>query len=197
MAPSIRLLVSEICNRFCEKCCNQSELHDLDNLPIIDTPSILQAQEVILTGGETMIDPIRIQRITRTLRQINPDLLIYMYTAKCRPPANLIVCMEDLNGITLTLHEPKDVFDFQMFSQWMELKPDWFYSKSLRLNYFPSEGVSLEGVKVDGWTVEAIEWLDDCPVPEHETLMRWAPPTSGEHNYRKRYHEIRISTLGS
>lgn len=192
---AIRLLMHETCNRFCAKCCNQTDLHDLDNLEPLRIDHLLNHDEVVLTGGETMIDPLQVQYIVRTIRQINGNMRIYMYTAKTKPPANLIVCMEHLDGLTLTLHEPKDVENFKKFQLWLNFRPHFLDTKSLRLNYFPEEDVSVDGLDLKGWDVEAIEWLDDCPVPNNEILLRWAPPTKQEHKYRSRYNAINATTV--
>lgn len=161
----------------------------MDNLPQLQIADVVCADEIILTGGEPMLDPLNIQYYTRTLRSLNPKLKVYMYTSKCKPPASLIAVMECLDGITLTLHDKKDVPDFQVFYDWMQFRPSWYSTKSLRLNYFPEDGVDMTGVKTEGWTVEALEWLDDCPVPEHEVLMRWGAPSAKEHQYRRKFHE--------
>lgn len=189
MKTSIRLLISEQCNRFCTKCCNQTELHDLDGLPQVDVTAVTEAKEIVLTGGEPLLDPLNLQYIIRTLRSINRDLKIYLYTAKTRPPANLVVCMEHLDGITVTLHEQKDVNDFENFQTWLNFRPEWLSTKSLRLNYFSEAGVDIQQLETVGWLVTNLKWLDECPLPENEIFMRWAPPTLREHNYRKAYNE--------
>lgn len=197
----IRLLIHETCNRFCKDCCNQKPQHDLDNLPIVKPWDIQDAQTVTISGGEPMLNPMQLLNAAHAIRHYNPDCLIYLYTAKVRPPAPLIVALEHFHGVTITLHEPKDLADFLKFMDWMEFRPHWKHTKSLRLNYFPEEGIDLrpyENQITDaGWSIEALQWLEDCPLPENEVFMRWAPPTKKEAAYRKRYHELRISTLGA
>lgn len=195
MKSDIRLLLTEQCNRFCPDCCNQKPQHDLDNLPQFNLHAAVNATSITISGGEPMLDPLELMYAARTIQQVNPDCLIYLYTAKTRPPAPLIAVLDYFHGVTITLHEPKDVKDFSNFLDWMNFRPGWKYGKSLRLNYFPEEGIVLDELyakhksQLQHWIVEELEWLDDCPLPENETFMRWAPPTVKEHNYRRAYNE--------
>jgi hypothetical protein len=164
-------------------------MHDLNALPLLTSEDVVKASEVTITGGEPMLEPLELQYVIRRLRYLNGNLRIYLYTAKTGNPAKLITCMEYLDGVTITLHHQGDVGTFKVFQDWLDFRSHWLETKSLRLNYFP-ESVNIEGLTLDGWKVQALEWQKDCPVPDNEVLLRWSPPNNSDVNYRKIYHEL-------
>lgn len=181
---SLRLLVHETCNRYCELCCNQSPLHDLDDLPVCE--DFTPYKEVILTGGEPMLDPLTVSTIIWQVRTVNPQAKVYMYTAKSTPPANLLLTLSELDGLTLTLHEQKDVPAFQKLQLWRGHYADLVKDKSLWLNYFEAD-VSLRHVNTVGWELRPLQWEENCPLPENEVFMRYRAPTEIERKYRAQY----------
>jgi len=152
----LRLLVTENCNRACEGCCNKQ--WDLGALPVC--LDFAPYDTIMLTGGEPMLDTLKIRQVIARIRRQNADAQIYVYTAM---PRNLTALDDQIDGVTLTLHEQADVAEF-----WNIRKK---LTGSLRLNVF--DGVSLMGVNTDGWDVrEGIEWIENCPLPEDEVFMR-------------------------
>lgn len=194
MKQTIRLLISEICNRHCAMCCNQSESHDLDQLPILGVHHVVAAEQVVLTGGEPMINPQLVIQIANQLRQLNPELELCMYTAHARNGAAILLMLEHLDGITLTLHKQADVHYFEKLQSWLDIFPN-YYERDLRLNYF-SEEVNITGLNTTGWRVQPMEWLKDCPLPDNEVLLRYAPTTDAERYYRRQFNELnKIPTM--
>lgn len=184
----LRLLVSSSCNRFCSMCCNQT--HDVDNLPVVGTYE--DYDEIILTGGEPMLKPFVVHSICARIRYVNPKANIYMYTAKSRPPANLIAALAWLDGITLTLHEPKDVQDFWRFQEWYR-RSRYARAKDMRLNIFEEAGDMPHYIPY--WRQQNMVWQKECPLPDQEVLMRYKPVTKAERNYSKAFEQINLRTV--
>lgn len=163
----LRLLLTDKCNRDCEGCCNKD--WDLKALPVCDDFS--KFDEIILTGGELML--LSRDKLESVLEHIKSQtsVKIYFYTAFRFEHSKLLWFLSQTDGITLTLHEQKDVnfhywFFYEIFMQ------DLWLHKSLRLNVF--KGIEIEGVPLVAWTIKKnIEWIKDCPLPENEVFMRY------------------------
>ena len=160
---TLRLLLFSDCNRNCEKCCNKG--FDLDNLPV--ETDFTKYAAIMLTGGEPMLAPLR---IAKAIREINlqTNTPIYLYTAKVDNTRAILLLLQYLAGITVTLHTQKDVANFAILSV---LLSDKDKRKSLHLNIF--DGIDIAGIDTEGWTVKAIKWLDNCPLPENEVFCRY------------------------
>ena len=75
----LRLLVTTKCNRHCVGCCNNS--YDLENLPVAhDNDEFLKYSEIIITGGEPMLNPYEVVKLVNRLRSIT-DAKLILYTA--------------------------------------------------------------------------------------------------------------------
>jgi len=160
----LRLLMFELCNRNCAGCCNKD--WDLSSLPIID--SYEGYSEIYLTGGEPML---RQKWVISTICKIRKETSakVIMYSAKCDEYLAFLAVLSLLDGVTLTLHEQRDVGPYISLQNILLLHPQ--ANKSLRLNVF--QGVNLDGVNTQGWKVkENMVWIKNCPLPEGEVLMR-------------------------
>jgi hypothetical protein len=94
--------------------------------------SVRGYDEVLITGGEPMLDPDRTAGIIHTLRENNPDAKIYLYTALYRPQIWTLFHMVD--GIQFSLHAEancQDICDFIEFQTELRLRS--LEGKSLRL----------------------------------------------------------------
>lgn len=113
-----------------------------------------------------MLKPGLVKGVAQKCMRENPSATVIMYTAKADEPEEFLCTLSYLDGVTLTLHEQKDVLDFvKLQSRCL------FRDKSLRLNVFA--GVDLGGIDTWPWKVkDDIEWLKDCPLPENEVFMR-------------------------
>ena len=160
----LRLLVTEACNNHCEGCCNKD--WDLASLPVIK--SYTGYDEILLTGGEPMIDVPAVSRIIH-LARTQSKAKIYLYTADTGRPVTLCILLSIIDGLTVTLHHQKDVRTFKRFLGYLGKDNE---DKSLRLNIF--KGVKLGDLDVSEWTVKNdIEWVKDCPLPKDEVFMRY------------------------
>jgi len=159
----LRLLLWEECNRKCPECCNKE--WDLKALPKCDDFSPFKT--VMLTGGEPMLRPRMVRNVARDIRFQSPTAKIYLYTAKVDDVAETLSTLYVIDGLTLTLHEQKDVRPFLKLIRHL---PAW--NLSLRLNIF--KGVNINNKHIYGWKVKSeMEWVKDCPLPEGEVFMRY------------------------
>ncbi len=163
----LRLLLFDECNRDCEGCCNKDI--DLAALPVCT--SYTGYDMIMLTGGEPMLHP---QIIMEAIHQIRRGTRapIILYTAMTSDKEALADILRQVDGITITLHDPSDVPPFLAFD---DFYTSWWRTprKSYRLNVF--RGVKIDLGEVKGrWKVKSgIEWIKNCPLPEGEVLMRY------------------------
>jgi molybdenum cofactor biosynthesis enzyme MoaA len=164
----LRLLLTEECNRRCKGCCNKD--FDLKALPVCTDYSGYDI--VMLTGGEPMLDPLFVHNTAEAIRKQNKKCKIYLYTAKCDNESSFLTLLYSaLDGVTLTLHTPKDLEAFKNINHSIQVFKHNFRRKSLRLNVF--KGISLAGLDVSNWIVKKnITWIKNCPLPEDEVFMR-------------------------
>ena len=167
MKDTLRLIVTEECNRNCEGCCNKQ--YDLPSLPV--ATDFTGYKQIILTGGEPLLDPGKLMKTISHMRKENPDAEIILYTAYLNDPYIVALLMPFVDGMTVTLHEPEDVEQFQRLHSLVHTHSmgSWL---SLRLNVF--QGIPLDSDWYDSWTIKSdIIWIEDCPLPEGEELMRY------------------------
>lgn len=159
----LRLLLLEECNRKCKGCCNKG--YDLKALPVCT--SYEGYDEILLTGGEPLLNPTLIINTVKDIIAQNDTANIYVYTAKTKPAHSLCEILQWVDGLTLTLHTRKDLEPFIFFN---DILCDT-EAKSLRLNVF--RGISLRGIDLSRWIIRKnIKWIKDCPIPQDEVFMR-------------------------
>lgn len=165
---TLRLLVTAACPRDCEGCCNKS--WDLDALPLCS--DFRGYDEIILTGGEPMLAATKVLNLLhQIIRPDAPKASIYVYTADLSNPWKVLNVLTAVDGLTVTLHEQNDVRPFQEFCGLLDAlgydKP-----KSLRLNVF--DDITLPfNPSLKRWEIKwAIQWIENCPLPENEVFMR-------------------------
>ena len=159
----LRLVVFKECDRKCPGCCNN--YWDIDNLPVVD--SFKEYDEVILTGGEPMLDPKLIISLINLIKKENKLANIYMYTAKTDSPYHLNLLVRLLDGVTITLHEQADVDNFIEFD-----RVAFGINKSLRLNVFKGIEVPYNEL-INNWIIAKDRvWDSTCGLPQYEVLMR-------------------------
>lgn len=171
----LRLLLTEKCNRRCRGCCNKN--YDLKALPICN--NFAEYEEIMLTGGEPMLNPPLIALAIHKIRK-QSSAPIYLYTADCSDITILLNILGIIDGITLTLHTPKDVKPFKIYNALVS--EGSALSKSLRLNVF--KGVSLKGIDLSKWKVKKDKvWIKNCPIPKDEIFMRFREEKSSLHGW--------------
>ena len=162
---TLRLLVTKECNRSCVGCVNED--WDLDSLPIVT--DFTDYDEIILTGGEPMLERMLVRDVIGRIREQDSSVPIYMYTAMANLDTAILLNLY-LDGITLTFHTQKDVEAFKQVKHALESPPNKG-RKSLRLNVF--QGIDISSLDLSWWKVkDGIEWIEDCPLPENEIFGR-------------------------
>ena len=177
----LRLLTTKKCSRSCPGCCNKD--WNLDALKPIDLDSLWQAgydeyDEVMFTGGEPLLFPVELNAVMSEFWEML-DAKFYLYTAD---PYGLLIdwnkLTQWLDGVTLTLHDAKDIFEFGLLNQFLLIAHERGRLKdlSLRLNSFVKRDLlSNEDLKL--WDVRhEMKWIENCPLPEDEVFMRLEVP---------------------
>lgn len=160
----LRMLLFEECERSCEGCCNKD--WNLKELPTVY--SYEKYEEIMLTGGEPMLEPDFVKDVVEDIRKIS-SASVYMYTAKVTDIEASVRVLDKLDGMTVTLHEQSDVAPFLEFIRAVNL---YEKEKSLRVNIF--KGIEVEKADLRKWVVKKdIEWIKNCPLPEDEVFMRF------------------------
>jgi hypothetical protein len=166
MKSTLRLLLTKDCNRSCIGCCNKD--WDLDSLPICE--DFFGYDEIILTGGEPLLYPMRIFNTISDIRLYN-KCPIYLYTAKLDDVYLVYYLINFLDGITVTLHEKEDIVNFNKLDKLL-VNQHIPFNKSFRLNVFKEVG-EVKPIIPGIWQIkDNIEWIKDCPLPTNEVFMK-------------------------
>lgn len=162
----LRLLLFEDCNRNCIGCCNKD--FDIKNLPVCTDYTLYN--KIMLTGGEPMLRPdVVLQAVSEIREQTNASIILY--TAWAKDPEILGCIVDQIDGLTLTLHGPEDIADFKSFDNYY--KERYRPYRTFRLNVFKEAGEIQEH---SFWQVKnGIEWIENCPLPDNEVFMRYRP----------------------
>jgi len=167
MKKDLRLLLLERCNRNCEGCCNKD--FDLKNLPI--ETQFMGYDNIMLTGGEPMLDPFLIVRTILAIRDHNNKAKIILYTAKVDKPLQVLSLKRLLDGLTVTLHDQRDVKPFKELTKAIIHAGNGSNHISFRVNIF--KGINVRGGIANFWNVkDNIEWIKNRPLPENEVFKR-------------------------
>ena len=165
---TLRLIITEQCDRECEGCCNKQ--FDVKSLPKCE--SFDDYDQIILTGGEPLLNPSRVIEIMNEIRIANPLAYIIVYTAKTDDHRGLAFVAKHADAMTVTLHEHMDAVQLMSFA----ISLPHLFDGSFRMNVFKSVKLmdqTYTAFEEIGWKVKKdIEWIEDCPLPENETLMR-------------------------
>ena len=165
---TLRLLITKDCDRYCPGCCNKQ--WDLDTLEQVQDTEYSQYDEIMLTGGEPMLDAWWTWYIIKDIHNKAPDAKLYMYTAKINDLFRLLTLINILDGITVTLHTQHDVGDFLKLDATLGYCRSDIRSKSFRLNVF--KGISILK-PAPLWLIKSdIEWIENFPLPENEVFKR-------------------------
>ena len=160
----LRLLITKDCNRSCGGCCNKQ--WNLETLPIVK--SFDGYDQIILTGGEPLMDSKLLNTVYILKGLFAVQAEIYVYTAHAR---NVNSILNHVDGVTLTLHEQKDLIEFRELNEFL-LKRPAYHGLSLRLNVFREVKLPFD-LDLNLWKVKRnIDWIEDCPLPTDEEFMR-------------------------
>ena len=178
MKKTLRLICTYRCPRNCEGCCNTQDAYLQSSVPTFNimTNDFSRYEEVILTGGEPLINFGKLKYLIEIIRDDNPDANIIVYTSNVHMKDEIIELLYLVDGITCTIHDQKDVDDFRRLNFWLlrlkRYKMD--NNKTLRLNVV--EGVDVYMQDDSLWKIkDNIKMIDNCPVPQNEVLMKLYP----------------------
>jgi pyruvate-formate lyase-activating enzyme len=166
----LRLMLTDICPRTCEGCCNKDINWSSSSIKRVTYEDAAKYEQVILTGGEPFSVAPLLATAVQYLRHLNPDLNIIVYTAAADHSHDILRLLPRIDGLTLTMHEQKDVGDLVRFDELLKQYLAFESPLSLRLNVF--KGVRLPDVhSLAPWKIKKdIEWIKNCPFPEGESL---------------------------
>lgn len=157
----LRLLLFEKCNRTCKGCCNQ--YWDLGSLP--RAKRFHQYNEVLLTGGEPMLDPLLIINTAKKISSYS-NAKIFLYTAKIDDWQAVLSVLHYIDGMSVTLHKQSDVRRFQHLNDVLVRSK---IKKSLKINIFGNVRI---GFNVDLWRIKHKKWIDHQHLPKNEVFKR-------------------------
>lgn len=167
----LRLITTYDCPRNCEGCCNKQRQFSGGAVPFFDD-DYKKYDQIILTGGEPMLYITSLILLINFIR-LSTKAKIILYTAKLDDPRQLIIMLHGVDGMTVTLHEKKDVNDFRKMNNLL-IRSKSRERKSLRLNVFSE--VNIKHLNTSLWDVkDGIEWIDDCPLPNGEEIYKLQP----------------------
>lgn len=159
----LRLLITKKCNKSCKGCCNKE--WDLDNLPVVD--SYKDYDEIMLTGGEPMLEQADVLETIMNIRKQNTKAKIYIYTAQPIIPTYIL---KNIDGLTVTLHEEQDVKSFIHLDY--ILTQGKYKNLSLRLNIFGNIPLKPDSF-FPLWKIRRnMKWIENCPLPIDEIFMK-------------------------
>lgn len=163
-----RIIITRDCPRKCPGCCNNQE--QFRHIPKFgELEHVREYDQIILTGGEPMLNVRLLINLISKIRQLNPTAEIIVYTALYKNNlAELLTITYLVDGLTLTIHERSDVYPFMSFDNLLDLTR--MPKRKLRLNVFKQ---ASDGKLVfPRWQIkDNIEWIEDCPLPENETIF--------------------------
>ena len=171
MKAKLRLLVTLHCNRSCPGCCNKD--YDIKNLPKISIAQAAQYGEVMITGGEPLLYPGKVNNLMLAIVAENPSAKIFIYTANIRELASGDTLDSSLfSGVHVTIHEDITKHELQLLKYMQERYPITFKTKSMRLQIFPDIKRKISIVPKLWKRITFNPWIENCPLPIDEDFMQ-------------------------
>ena len=168
-----RLILTFDCPRHCPNCAND-QIAAIAAIPRVATIRELDIyDEIILTGGEPMLDPEATLGFVLDLKTRRMARTVYLYTALWSPAIHDLLRIVD--GIHYTIHAPTlPGDDFGLASMHVaisEARHHGDLSCRLCVDADVREPVTIYPYIWD--RVEIARFKEDCPVPAGETLLVW------------------------
>lgn len=179
MKTTARLIITLDCNRKCHYCCNTPEML-ASATKISDLSELQHYPEILITGGEPMLNPTRTLAIVQHLNQLGQIYWnkhkklrkIYLYTALALERGYLYsMLMYGVDGIHYTLHYNSSAKDVALGIDNIEILSKEFPNKPFRL-YMDSEVEHQVTIIPQRWSrIQSFKFIEDCPLPENEKLF--------------------------
>ena len=170
MKKTARVIITFDCNRKCSYCVNNYAYIINQAVVIKDLRQLKGFDEIVITGGEPLLDIGRTRDILKELEyEIVPNAKKYLYTAIFNPSLHIII--DYLDGITYTMHTDydEDQLAFDNVEDFIRIHNN----KSYRLAISPTlENAFMfypflwKEIKIKDWKEEG-----RCEILKHETLF--------------------------
>lgn len=168
MKNTARVIVSYRCDRHCPGCCNQQPQ---DVKTIYSVEELKHYNEVVITGGEPLLEPELVKFFIKKLRKQNKNVKVFLYTA-CLDREQYKSIASEFDGITVTLHaecNDMDILNLKELSEWI--------SEDAIMRLFIDRRVydryDLSNINLSEWdVVRKLEWKEKCsPAPNEDLLF--------------------------
>ena len=168
-----RVIITFDCKRNCDGCCNKYTTLMNKAIWIDNFNTLMEYDEVCITGGEPMLDCERTYNIISRLSCAGFSGRIYLYTALFNP--QIARLFKWLDGIHYTLHYPANRKDFAGLKKFQRLLRKYHknpHKISCRLYIDPRVQKSIAIIYHLWSDIRHNYWIPEgkCPLPEHETL---------------------------
>lgn len=169
----LRLLVTKKCPNNCALCCNKQ--FDLNQLPTVKDYHFYN--EIMITGGEPLIYLTKVQELIKSIRKLNSQAKIYVYTSVTDKRLYNLLLNSEINGVVVTPHNAIALTEFLELNKALSIIKEQTYepwrNMSLRLVLFDDiERMMPKDTDLSIWHIKKVKWLEDCPLPEGEDFMR-------------------------
>lgn len=168
-----RLILTWDCLRRCPRCCNDSL--NRDAIPRVDRYEDLdEFDEVIITGGEPMLDAAATLDFCRELKRLRPERIVYLYSSLWDPA--MYDLLQLIDGIHYTVHDPmspRDGYGFDAMQIAISVARSEGRELSCRLYVEASVTRPVQIYPFLWDRVEIFAMKEECPAPSDETLLVW------------------------
>jgi organic radical activating enzyme len=174
-----RVMVTLNCNRKCDGCCNKGPVFNLHQVAE-NLDEILKADEIMITGGEPMLLPIKVFEFIKMLRyhrQYKGKIYLYSayYPSTDREKEHFWYCADLCDGVHFTLHAEatdRDVADLKRLSEDLGEWDKKHRSFRLAIDKRLYEKFDFSNIDFTFWdVVRKLVWMTDCPLPKDEKLF--------------------------
>lgn len=168
-----RVIITFDCKRNCSYCSNKftSIIDTAITIKSIDEMFKQKFDEVVITGGEPMLNPERTMAIISRIKKINDRIKVFMYTANYNSYIQTI--LKSIDGITYSIHENSSEEDAKDLLKMQAEIIGHKNSKSLRLyvnQSYPRKDLIIPSlwhrIKIENPLTE-----NKCKIPDNEILF--------------------------
>lgn len=168
MKETARVIVTYRCDRHCPGCCN-TQPQDVKTIHLIE--ELKDYEEIVVTGGEPLLEPELLIFFIKKLRKQNKNVKVFLYTA-CLDVQQYKKIAGEFDGITVTLHaecNDNDILKLKDLSEWI--------SEDGIMRLFIDQRVynkyDLSNIDLSEWNViRKLEWKENCkPAPNEDLLF--------------------------
>jgi MoaA/NifB/PqqE/SkfB family radical SAM enzyme len=169
MNTKARLIVTLKCNRNCEYCCNKHGVID-QKVEIDSVEPLKDYGEVVITGGEPLLNVNRTVGIIRKLRKQNPKMKVFLHTAKLPSLEDFNSVLMEIDGLSYTVHEDASEEDIEDLTT-VQVIAAFHQNHSFRLLVFRSVSDKVFLIPEVWDRIKIEDPMDDCPLPQGEDLF--------------------------